>query len=214
MTCLQIAKALNLHVNNIYDAFKAAVKEHPELENPNKAKNSPIGTDYTLEQVLLAMSYLRDGNGISEIEKIMLTEDFTMRPPPKAKAKGIKGTEDFIEKIKTNPKKKCCATCSYCTKSTIRNRKPVLRPYCNLWERFIIRLKADPYNDHCRLWEYSGQEPLIFYTHDSPTNVDIYGNVKNEILGFDVSKFGKESKGEVSLITDIGVDTDVIEQFN
>lgn len=207
MTRQQIAESLDLHINYINSAFEAAIKEHPELNIYDCAKNNRkgIGADYTLEQVLLAMSYLRDGRGISEIEKIMLSEDFSMRPPERIKAIGIKGTEEFLRKVKNYPKKKCCSTCSFCTKSTMRNRKPVLKPYCLLWERFLHRLNADPYNDYCRQWEYSGKKPLIFYTHDSPTNVDIYGNVKNEVMGFDVSNFGKKSDGEIRLVTDVGL---------
>lgn len=207
MTRQQVAESLDLHINYINSAFEAAIKKHPELNIYDCAKNNRkgMGADYTLEQVLLAMSYLRDGRGISEIEKIMLSEDFSMRPPEKVKAIGIKGTEEFLRKVKNYPKKKCCSTCSFCTKSTMRNRKPVLKPYCLLWERFLHRLNADPYNDYCRQWEYSGKEPLIFYTHNSPTNVDIYGNVKNEVMGFDVSQFGKGSDGEVKLVTDVGL---------
>lgn len=213
MTRQQIAESLGLHINYINFAFEAAIKEHPELDIYNCAKNNRkgMGADYTLEQVLLAMSYLRDGRGISELEKIMLSEDFSMRPAEKVKAIGIKGTEEFLRKVKNYPKKKCCSTCSFCTKSTMRNRKPVLKPYCLLWERFLHRLNADPYNDYCRQWEYSGKEPLIFYTHDSPTNVDIYGNVKNEVMGFDVSQFGKGSDGEVKLVTDVGMKVPDIE---
>lgn len=213
MTRRQIAESLNVHINYVNSAFEAAKKEHPELDISNFKKNSKAGEgiDYTLDQVLLAMSYLREGNGLSDIEKITLEEDFSMRPPKKAKAKGIKGTEEFLEKIANYPKKRCCATCAYCSKSTMRNRKPVSKAFCKYWDRFLFKIHADPYNDHCKIWEYSNREPLIFYTHDSPTNVDIYGNVKNEVLGFDVSKFGKESKGEVSLVTDIGLNINLDE---
>ncbi len=207
MTRQQVAESLDLHINYINSAFEAAIKEHPELNTYDCAKNNRkgMGADYSLEQVLLAMSYLREGRGISEIEKIILSEDFSMRPPEKVKAIGIKGTEEFLRKIKNFPKKKCCSTCAYCTKSTMRNRKPVMKPYCNLWERFLHRLNADPYNDHCKQWEYSNKAPLIFYTHDSPINVDIHGNVKNEVLGFDVNEFGRGTSSEVRLVTDVGL---------
>jgi hypothetical protein len=212
MTRQQIAECLDIHINYINSAFEAAIKEHPELNlyNPTTHNQKGFGVDYTLDQVLLAMSYFREGKGISEFEQIMLEEDFTMRPPETVKAKGIKGTEEFLKKLKSNPKKKCCATCSFCTKAAMRNRKPVLKPYCNFWNRFHHRMKlntdkpVDPYNDYCTSWEYSNTEPLIFYTHDSPTNLDIYGNVKNEVMGFDVSNFGKDSE-EVKLVTDVGI---------
>lgn len=207
MTRQQISETLDLHINYINSAFAAAIKEHPELNIHDCSLHNQKGkgADYTLEQVLLALSYLRDGKGISEIEKIMIEEDFSMRPPEKAKAIGIKGTDDFLKKVENFPKKKCCSTCSFCTKSTMRNRKPVLKPFCKFWERFLHRLNADPYNDYCRQWEYSGKEPLIFYTAESPANLDIYGNVKNEVMGFDISEFGKKSDGEVRLVTDEGL---------
>ena len=207
MTRQQISETLSLHINYINSAFESAIKEHPELNIHDCSLHNQKGkgADYTLEQVLLALSYLRDGKGISELEKIMIKEDFSMRPPEKAKAIGIKGTEDFLKKVANFPKKKCCSTCSFCTKSTMRNRKPVLKPFCKFWERFLHRLNADPYNDYCRQWEYSGKEPLIFYTAESPANLDIYGNVKNEVMGFDISEFGKKSDGEVRLVTDEGL---------
>lgn len=205
MTRAQIAESLDLHINYVSSAFEAAIKEHPELDLYDPSNNKKgMGVDYTLEQVYLALSYLRDGKGISEIEKNLLTEDFKMREPEKLKAKGIRGSEEFIEKIKKYPKLRCCSTCAYCTKSTMRNRKPVPKPFCNLYERFLHRIKADPYKDHCNHWVYSGKEPLIFYEHNSPTNVDIYGNVKNEILGYDLKCFGKENTDEAKLVIDIG----------
>lgn len=209
MTRQQIAESLDLHINYINSSFEAAIKEHPELDlyDPSIYNKEGKRVDYTLEQVMLAMSYIRDGKGLTELEKAIITDDFTMKPPEKkVKARGIEGTEEFLEKIKNNPKKKCCSTCAYCSKSTMRNRKPVMKPYCNLWQRFLHRIKANPYKDWCRSWEYSEEEPLIFYTHDSPTNVDIHGNIRNEVMGFDVSNFSKESDSEIRLVTDVGLD--------
>ncbi len=205
MTRQQIAEVMDCHINYIHSTFEAAIKENPELDIYDPSNNQKgKGCDYTLEQVLLAMSYYREGHGISEIEKAILTDEFTMRPPEKVKAIGIKGTDEFLKKIKNYPKKKCCSTCVYCTKSTMRNRKPIPKPFCKLWDRFLNRIKVDPYNDWCNQWEYSNQEPLIFYEHNSPVNLDIYGNIKNEVMGFDVSEFSKKSDGKIKLVTDIG----------
>ena len=213
MTRQQIADCLGKHIVKVNNAFQAAIKEHPELDIEDKTFNATlgIGKDYTLEQILIAMSYFRDGNGLTELEKAMLEDEFTMRPAPKAKAIGISGTEEFLERLKNRKKLKCCATCAYCIKSSVRNNKPTLKPYCNLWDKFLHIIKADPYKDHCRSWEYSNKEPLIFYAADSPTNIDIYGNVKNEVMGFDVSCFGKKSDGEVKLVTDVGLDVPKID---
>lgn len=207
MTRQQISETLGIHINHINYAFEHAIKEHPELNIYDYSKNNKkgYGADYTLEQILLAMTYFRDGHGITDIEKAMIEDDFSMRPPEKVKAIGIEGTEEFLEAIRYYPKKRCCSTCAYCTKASMRNRKPVMKPFCNLWDRFLHRIKANPYKDHCKQWEFSGKEPLIFYTAESPTNLDIYGNEKNEVLGFDISNFGKKSNGEINLVTDIGL---------
>lgn len=207
MTRQQIADSLGVCVAYINYAFEAAIKEHPELNiyTPSKHNQKGHGVDYTLEQVLLGLSYFREGHGISELEKQNIIDDFTMREPEKPKAIGIKGTEEFLKRIARYPRRQCCSTCSYCTKSTMRNKKPVLKPFCLLWDRFLHRLNANPYTDYCKQWEYSKREPLIFYTADSPTNLDIYGNVKNNIMGFSLDNFGKESGGEVRLVTDKGI---------
>ena len=206
MTRKQIAESLGFDILYINITFEKAMKEHPELiiEDETMNRKLGIGIDYTLEQVLLGMSYIRNGKGLTELEKIQLEEDFTMRTN-EVKAIGIPGTEEFLEHLKNRKKLKCCATCSYCIKSTIRSKTFTLKPFCNLWERFLHVMKADPYKDHCRQWEYSGKEPLIFYTRESPSNLDIYGNVKNEVMGFDVSNFKKESNSKTRLVTDIGV---------
>lgn len=208
MTRNQIADSTGICIETINSAFKEAYKERPELKKEKDA-------DYTLEEIMFTMNFLRNGKGMSEIEKILLEESFTMREPEPAKAIGIEGTEEFLEKIKHRPKKKCCSTCSYCTKSTMKNSKPVLYPYCLYHERYIHlfnrrqKHRVDVYNDYCFAWEYSNKEPLIFYKGDSPTNLDIYGNVKNEVMGYDVKGFGKKS--ESGLITDIGMEIPDVE---
>lgn len=210
VTRQQIAQTLNVHVTQVNDAFRLAEKEHPELSSKHKL------VDYTLEQTLLAMSYYRDGKGASSLEIAMIKDDFTMRPEVKAVAIGIEGTEEFMERVKRYPKLHCCATCSFCTKATIKNNKPVLYPYCLLHERYLHLLnrrkgkRVDVYKDYCKQWEYSNKEPLIFYTADSPTNKDIYGNVKNEVMGFDSSHFGVSGSKEVRLVTDVGLDDSLI----
>jgi len=209
MTRHQVAESTGIHIDQINSAFQEAYNEYPELKKEKDA-------DYTLEEIMSAMTYLRNGNGMSELEKVFLEEDFVMREPEQAKAIGIDGTEEFIEKLKHNHKKKCCATCAYCTKSTVKNNKPILFPYCLYYERYIHLMNkrhggkgVDVYNDYCYAWEYSNKEPLIFYKAESPTNMDIYGNVKNEVMGYDVKGFGKKS--ESGLITDIGMEVPNIE---
>lgn len=207
MTREQIANTLEVSGQFVYEAFKAAQKAHPELKETTDASNTNhkgMGADYTLEEVLLAMSYARDGKGISGIEKMFLEENFSMRSK-KPVAVGIDGTEEFLRKVSAFPKMRCCSTCSFCTKMSMRNMKPVKKPYCNFWSRFLHRIKANPYKDCCKQWEYSNKPPLIFYKAGSPANVDIHGNVRNEVLGYDVSNFGSSKSKEIMLVTDIGI---------
>lgn len=200
MTRSQIAEAIGMSANSINNAFTLAIKEHPELN-----MSGLVNIDYSLDQVLLAMKYLHNGKGASQLEKVLIEESFTMKQPEKAVAIGVPGTEEFLEKIKKRPKTKCCSTCSFCVRSWVKNQKPVAKAFCTLWDRFIFSMKGDPYNDHCVSWEYSNKAPLIFYTADSPNNVDIYGNINNEVMGYDIKEFGKKSKG---LVTDVGLNLD------
>ena len=200
MTRHQIADALGLHTTTIDDAFQEALKEHPELEPNGRSRD----IDYTKDQVFLVLSYLR--KGMTTLQKTIIEEEFVMKPKPSTEAIGINGTEEFLERVKKYPKLHCCSTCAYCTKSTIKNNAPILYPYCKLWERYIHLIKADPYKDYCKQWEYSNKEPLIFYKKESPINKDIYGNVKNEVMGYDVSNFGVSDSKEVRLVTDVGLD--------
>lgn len=204
MTRSQVAKSLGVDKTYVDEAYQLAYEEHPELKKERDA-------DYTLEEIILALSYLRHGKGLTILEKTLLEEDFTMKKAEPAKAIGIDGTEEFLNKLKHNHKKKCCATCAYCTKSTVKNNKPILFPYCLYYERYIHLMNkrnggkgVDVYNDYCYAWEYSNKEPLIFYKPNSPANLDIYGNEINEVMGFDISCFGKQTD-EVSLVTDIGI---------
>lgn len=202
MTRVQAAEVLGIRKEYVQKAFEAACKEDSTLDRKN--------ADYTLDEMLFALQFLRTGKGLTEVEKIILEEDFFMNTTP-AKAIGIDGTEEFLEKVKYRPKTKCCATCTYCIKSTVRNNKPTLFPYCNFFERYLHLLnskkgkRVDVYKDHCKAWKYSEQEPLIFYKADSPKNLDIYGNEINEVMGYDVSCFTKSTKS-TGLITDVGMD--------
>lgn len=213
MTREQIAECLNRSGQWVFEAFQAAQKKHPELKETTERTADPQhgeSADYTLDEVLLALSYARDGKGISEIEREFIKDSFTMRPPKKLKALGIDGTEEFLYKIRDFPKKKCCSTCAFCTKMSMRNRKPVLRPYCNLYQRFLHRMNANPYKDWCAQWKYSGKEPLVFYRAGSPGNIDLDGNEDRKIMGIDASEFNKNDKAEkterTALVTDIGID--------
>lgn len=208
MTKQQIAEALNMGLNTVNIIFETAFIDHPDLRIYNRQINNRKGyaIDYTYEQVLTAMAYAHSGKGLTPLEKILLEEEFSMRKPEEAKAIGIDGTDEFLDEIEIKPKKKCCSTCVYCTKSTIRNRRTTLRPYCNLYQKLLKTFGANPYNDYCRQWKYSEKPPLIFYKDDSSSNVDIYGNVKNTVMGIDVKNFKSKSDKKGRLVTDAGID--------
>lgn len=152
------------------------------------------------------MSYARNGDGITEYEKAVIKDCFTIRPPSKLKGIGIDGTEEFLWQVKNFPKKKCCSTCSRCARSAIRNSRPVMRAYCLYWKRFLYMMKANPYKDYCAQWEFSDRKPLVFYKKDSPVNVDIDGNTVNEVMGYPLERFGRKKSKDVRLVTDIGLD--------
>ena len=78
MTRKQIAEALDLHYDYINKAFQKAEEEHPELGFKDHTMNTSIGDgkDYPLDMVLLGLSYLRNGQGISDLEKAIIEIHF------------------------------------------------------------------------------------------------------------------------------------------
>lgn len=207
MTRKQIAESLGIHIQIVHDAFERCCKVHPEIKEKAGAYSRNKAAEYTIDEILLAMSFARDGKGISRIEQFLLREDFK-KIKPETPALGIDGTEEFLRKVRNFPKKKCCSTCAYCVKAFARNRKPVAKPYCKIWSRFLNRINVNPYKDWCKQWEYSGTEPLVFFKAEEPANLDMNGNVKNEVMGFDISNFHSHSDGEIRLVNEIGIDID------
>lgn len=205
MTRKQIAEILGLHIQVVHSAFELCGKEYSEIKEKSATYNGHKPVEFDLEEVLLAMSYARDGKGISELEKCILQDSYSEPKKNETKKFGIEGTVEFLKKIKNYPKKKCCSTCSFCVKACMRNRKPVAKPYCNLWNRFLNKINANPYKDWCNLWEYSNKEPLIFFEAGQPSNLDITGNIKNEVMGFDVSNFHSNSREKGTLVNEIGI---------
>lgn len=207
MTRKQIAEVLGIHIQIVHDAFEQCGKSHPEIKEKSASYNGHKAVDFSIEEILLAMSYARCGKGISNLQECILKDEFQRyRPKETTKDFGIKGTQDFLEKVKNFPKKKCCSTCTYCVKAYMRNRKPVAKPFCNLWNRFLNKINVNPYKDWCVQWEYSDQEPLVFFTSEEPCNLDSNGNIKNEVMGFDISNFHSKSDGEIRLVNEIGID--------
>lgn len=204
MTRKQIAEALDIHINRVHEAFELCGKYHPEIKEKSSTYKNNCACDFTLDEVLLAMSYYHSGNGLTNIEVCLIKENFTMNKKVN-KAEYIKGTEEFLRKVRNFPKSRCCSTCIYCTKSYMRNKKPVYRPFCKFWERFLNMMGVNPYKDWCKQWEFSKNEPLVFTTDTSISNIDINGNVRNEVLGFDVSNFHSKTEKEIKLVTDIGL---------
>lgn len=206
MTRKQVAELLGIHIQIVHEAFESCGKSHSEIKEKSALYNGHKSVDFTIEEVLLAMSYARQGKGISELEKCILKDEFSTYESEKCqKSFGIDGTQDFLRIIKAFPKKKCCSTCSFCVKAYMRNKKPIAKPYCNLWDRFLNKINANPYKDWCVQWEYSNREPLIFFSSEEPCNLDFNGNVKNEVMGFDISNFHSKSDGEAKLVNEIGV---------
>ncbi len=206
MTRKQVAELLGIHIQIVHEAFESCGKSHPEIKEKSALYNGHKAVDFTIEEIILAMSYARQGKGISELEKCILKDEFPNYKSKKCQKKfGINGTQDFLRKIKVFPKKKCCSTCAFCVKACMRNKKPIAKPYCNLWNRFLNKIYANPYKDWCEQWEYADREPLIFFSSEEPNNLDFDGNAKNEVMGFDISNFHSKSNGEIKLVNEIGV---------
>lgn len=72
----------------------------------------------------------------------------------------IDGTEKWFEYYKTHPNAKCCNTCSYITGKRIHNRDKYVRPYCNLFNVFLYKMKANVYWQWCGSYDKSELLPV------------------------------------------------------
>ena len=194
MTKPELEKLLGVVRNTINPLFIQASEHNSSIKFKLSHVSKSYIADFTLTEIMEAMSFYRNGKGLSDIEKMQIEEGFIDHgnsPVYKGKDKRIipyEGTKEFIRAVKIYPRKRCCSTCAFCKRKMKSGSRPVWKPFCNLYSKFLFRMNANPYKSYCDSWEYSGLEPMIWYKNGMPDN--------GTFLGYDNRLFNnKHAKG-------------------
>ena len=201
MTKPEIERLLNLSVSTVNQLFIDAGRENGAIKYKLDHTSGSFIADFTLDEVIYAMSLRKRSD--NEVERFIIKEGFIdhgNKPVPKGKVPSLEpidGTEEFLKAVSRYPKKRCCATCSFVTSKTKKNSKPVYKPYCKLYGRFLFRMKANPYKSWCDSWEYSGKKAMVWYKSGRPDD--------GKLLGYDRSVFKSVDRSDGRLVNEVGI---------
>src|SRR5574344_75300 len=137
MTKRELATYLNKWYQQIERAFIEASKVHPELIK-NKPTDNYIQSDFTLEEILLVVPYLK----LNPIQTEQLKENFIDHGGSavdirKTESLYINGMEEYLSSIKNYPYRPCCDSCTFIIGKTLKRRWMTLYPYCSFYDRFL-----------------------------------------------------------------------------
>jgi hypothetical protein len=120
-----------------------------------KNKECNLKKDYTLEESLY-IARLYSDTVITE----QLIRDNYKEKEIKKDSVYIDGTEKWFKYYETHQNAKCCNTCSYLMGKRIMNSDKYLRPFCNLYNKFIYKIKGNVYWQWCSSYEKSELLPV------------------------------------------------------
>ena len=169
MTKRELATYLNKWYQQIECAFREASKDHPELIK-NKPTDNYIQSDFTLEEILLVVPYLK----LNPIQIEQLKENFIDHGGKEVDIRKpyspyIKGMEDYLNSIKKYPYVPCCESCVYIIGKTLKRRWLTLYPFCSFYNRFLTyRNTVDIFHDYCKTYQYIKREPILWYKKNAP----------------------------------------------
>lgn len=166
MTKKDLGIITGIHRSDINKAFVAASKAMPSIRIKTarcRRAGSRGQADFTLEEVLLAASYLRGGKGLTVLEEELVRELYTT---PKSDVEltnpwqgYIAGTREFMAEY--TGQTRCCSVCEYCVAKRTSGKH---KPFCNLYFTFI-RGKS-PYKAWCMT--FSRSDTIMLFRKNGP----------------------------------------------
>ena len=141
MSLKEIAKSIGISKKTLYKVLK--------IQGYNLKK------DYNLEESIY-IARLYSDNIIME----QLIRDNYKEKENKKENVYIDGTEKWFKYYETHKNAKCCNTCSYLMGKRITNRDKYLRPFCNLYNKFIYKIGGNVYWQWCPSHEKSELSPV------------------------------------------------------
>lgn len=170
MTKKDIVQITRIHRSDVNKAFIKASETMPSIKFKSakcKRKGNKGQADFSLEEILHAIQFLRGGKGVTDLELTMIKELYT---PPNFDVKKtnpwqgyIKGTETFFTNLKDTTK--CCAVCEYCV---TKKQGTKYKPWCNLYTMQITWKGRSPYKTFCEAFSRS-KSVLLFRNNGNAT---------------------------------------------
>ena len=125
------------------------------LYNVLKIKGYNLKNDYTLEESIYIARLCSD-TVITE----QLIRDNYKEKENKNESIYIDGTEKWFKYYESHKNAKCCNTCSYLIGKRITNRDKYVRPFCNLYNKFIYKIGGNVYWQWCSSYEKLELSPV------------------------------------------------------
>lgn len=184
MTKKDIVQITRLHRSDVNKAFVKASETMPSIKyksNKCKRKGSKGQANFTLEEILHAIQFLRNGKGVTDLELTMIKElynppetDIALTNPWQGY---IKGTERFMEKLTENTK--CCAVCDYCV---TKKQGTKYKPWCNLYSMQITWKRRSPYTAFCE--SFSKSSSVLLFRTNGPATIKGEKRKSVKLVGF------------------------------
>lgn len=202
MTITELEKILRIDRHKVDAATREVAAKLPSLSA--KIHNNKLyrGSNLTLEEIDAICEIVN----CNPLQLQFIHEQFKAGPAPDIYE--IRGTHQFLEGYKRNPKIKCCNTCKHLCGMTGNNKMP--QPYCKAYDDYLRKLDAKVYEDWCSSYIYIElPKPRQWFKENAPINLNIYGET-GTINGIDNSKMmNKERsiKGVVTRVNQVGFDS-------
>lgn len=182
MTKKEIARLFGYREEYVGSLFDEAAKTHETIKAKRGHYSKMKAIDYTLEECLYAMSFLKVWNPMM---KQYLVENFIKRDGmyydrTKENIKLSKDAKDFMYLNKRWFNYQVCNNCAYCVPKQLNHAGSKDHPFCSFYEVFLYKIKANVYKDRCQSWKKTEREPRIW---------ELPRKVEKKIIGIEVSRF-------------------------
>lgn len=199
MTKREVSELLGYQFTVINKAFVAAEKHNETMRQKKGKYTKVLSIDYSLDECLDALSLY------TPMEQHYLADHFIYRDTfyKDSRNKKVKLTKDirdfiFLYKHAANFYA-VCNTCKFLVPKKINKPGSRFHPYCTFYDCFLNKQKnkLNVYKDRCKSYKYGKRVPFL-WLKEGPTNLDIFLEREEKILGRDKSDYTskKTPKGE------------------
>lgn len=199
MTLDEIAKKLKLRNDTVIKAVKSLCEKDINFRNRFVIDKIYFKSEFSLEETKRIYKEL----GCNLLQITTLEE--TWKGDKLIDVFTIKGTQNFLEEYKKNPKKSCCNNCKYLKGCSVEGLL-MPQPYCSVYQRLLKDINAKVYEDWCSSYVYANlPKPRQWYKENAPVNLNMYGET-NTVNGINREELNKtrESNEKIKIVNKVG----------